>query len=548
MLDLDPTTITDLDGAREAIRRLLNMVETLSADLSTAQKEIQRLRDENARLKGEQGKPDIKPNKPPDPPADHSSEQQRRVPRGRVKRRTNESITIDREVTLEADPATLPDDAEFKGYEAVTVQDITLQTDNVRFYKAKWYSPGQRKTFLTPLPQGYHGQFGPQLRSLVWTLHFACQMSEKKIVELLHSIGIQISAGQVSNMLIHGHDALHEEKAAIVDAGLAASPWQQTDDTSTRVNGQNHHCHVLCNDLFTSYTTLPRKDRLSVLSVLLNGRALTFLVNDESLAFLEQPKLSSKILAGVREMPRGEAVDEATFATWLDTYVPTAGPQQQRRIREATAVAAYHAQQAVPVIEVLVCDDAPQFKLLTAELALCWVHDGRHYHKELQPRVRLHQQLLADFKTRYWMFYHALLAYRAAPMAEDAAALEARFDELFSTVTGYDALDARIAKTRAKKASLLLVLTYPELPLHNNAAELACRARVRKRDVSFGPRTEAGAKMWDTGMTLVETAKKVGVSIYHYMHDRLSGALTMPSLASEVARLAADLRQCAAPG
>jgi hypothetical protein len=85
-------------------------------------------------------------------------------------------------------------------------------------------------------------------------------------------------------------------------------------------------------------------------------------------------------------------------------------------------------------------------------------------------------------------------------------------------------------------------------PLHNNAAELACRARVRKRDVSFGPRTEAGAKMWDTGMTLVETAKKVGVSIYHYMHDRLSGALTMPSLASEVARLAADLRQCAAPG
>lgn len=548
MIDLDPTTITDLDGAREAIRRMLNLIETLSADLREAQEENQRLRDENARLKGEQGKPNIKPNKPPDPPADHSSEQQRRVPRGRVKRRTNETITIDREVTLEANPATLPDDAEFKGYEEVTVQDITLQTDNVRFHKAKWYSPGQRKTFSAPLPPGYHGQFGPQLRAFVWNAYFACQMSEKKIVELLHSIGIQISAGQVSNMLIHGHDALHEEKAAIVDAGLAASPWQHIDDTSTRVNGQNHYCQVLCNDLFTSYTTLPRKDRLSVLEVLLNGHALTFLVNDESLAYLEQLKLSSKILAGVREMPRGEAVDDSTFTAWLDTNVPTAGTDQQKRIREAAAVAAYHAQQEVPVIQVLVSDDAPQFKLLTAELVLCWIHDARHYNKKLQPRVRQHQKLLASFKTRYWIFYHALLDYRAAPTPEYAAALDARFDALFSTVTGYDALDARIARTRAKKASLLLVLTYPELPLHNNAAELACRARVRKRDVSFGPRTEAGARMWDTGMTLVETAKKVGVSIFHYMYDRLSGARTMPSLASEVTRLADDRWRCAAPG
>ena len=39
----------------------------------------------------------------------------------------------------------------------------------------------------------------------------------------------------------------------------------------------------------------------------------------------------------------------------------------------------------------LVCDDAPQFKLLTEELALCWVHEGRHY-KKLNPLVAYHQQ------------------------------------------------------------------------------------------------------------------------------------------------------------
>jgi hypothetical protein len=76
-----------------------------------------------------------------------------------------------------------------------------------------------------------------------------------------------------------------------------------------------------------------------------------------------------------------------------------------------------------------------------------------------------------------------------------------------------------------------MVLTHPEIPLHNNPAELGARARVRKRDVSFGPRTPEGAKAWDTFMTLAETATKLGVSFYHYIHDRVSGASQMPSLA-----------------
>ena len=83
------------------------------------------------------------------------------------------------------------------------------------------------------------------------------------------------------------------------------------------------------------------------------------------------------------------------------------------------------------------------------------------------------------------------------------------------TVTGYNALDERIAKTHAKKGCLLMALAHPEIPLHNNPAELGARARVRKRDVSFGPRTREGAQAWDTFMTLAETATKLGVSFYH---------------------------------
>jgi hypothetical protein len=52
---------------------------------------------------------------------------------------------------------------------------------------------------------------------------------------------------------------------------------------------------------------------------------------------------------------------------------------------------------------------------------------------------------------------------------------------LFSTKTGYGQLDERIGKTKGNKEHLLKVLVLPEVPLHNNSAELAARAKVKKR-------------------------------------------------------------------
>jgi hypothetical protein len=107
--------------------------------------------------------------------------------------------------------------------------------------------------------------------------------------------------------------------------------------------------------------------------------------------------------------------------------------------------------------------------------------------------------------------------------------------------TGYRALDDRIAKTKEKKVALLLVLAHPEIPLHNNPAELGARQRVRKRDVSFGPRTPEEANAWDTFMTLAATTKKLGVSFYAYVHVRLATAHQIPGLDRLIAAKAATL-------
>src|ERR1700704_218594 len=527
--DLDLHSIAD-EQARELVRRLLNVLEDVRADLRAAQAEIQRLRNEINRLKGEQGHPAIKPNTPHPPPKDLSSEQERRTPKAWSKGRKTERIPIDREQVVAVDPADLPPDAVFKGYEDVVVQDVLFRTDNVLFRKEKFYSPSQHTTYVASLPPGYRGQFGPGIKSLALVFYFGAQMSEPKVAELLRSVGVQISDGQVSNLLIKDQAAFHGEKDALYQAGLSSSPWQHLDDTSTRVNGQNGYCHIVCNPLYTAYFTTTAKDRLTIIDVLTNHRPRRFLVNAAALGYLEACGLSAVRRQQVEQLPSGTIVDEATMQALLETYLPGLGPQQRKWILDATAVAAYHADVEFPVVRLLVCDDAPQFTLVTEELALCWVHEGRHY-KKLLPSIPYHQGLLEAFVQRFWTYYNQLLAYREQPTPEEATRLTEEFATLFATVTGYQALDERIAKTRAKQRCLLMVLAHPEIPLHNNPAELGARARVRKRDVSFGPRTHEGARAWDTFMTLAATATKLGVSFYHYIQDRISGTSQMPSLA-----------------
>jgi hypothetical protein len=540
MLDkIDLNTIQD-ENARELIRQLLNLVEKLSADLRDAQVENQRLRDENNRLKGEQGKPKIKGNTPKLPPTNHSSENERHKSRQRHKKSKKAEIQIDRGQVVEVDPSVLPKDARFKGYEDVVVQDILLQTDNIRFYKQKYYSASTRKTYLAELPRGYEGQFGPGIKAMTLVFYYGIGTSEPKILEFFENVGIHISAGEISNLLIKKQERFHAEKDAVYEAGLQSSPWQQTDDTLTRVDGQNQHCHIVCNPVYTSYHTRASKERLSVLDVLRNGRKRLFRLNEETIGYLRGIPWSKAVWRKIQSWKSEQDWEEAAFLERLGEGLPRLSNQQRKTLIDAAAVAAYHAQRDYPVVQALVCDDAPQFNWLGQEMMLCWVHQGRHY-KKLTPVIALHRELLDDFLKQFWEYYHQLLNYCQQPTVEERLRLETEFDHLFSSHTGYDALDQRIAKTKAKKHSLLLVLQYPELPLHNNASELGVRQRVRKRDVSFGPRTEHGVRAWDTFATLAETTKKLGVSFYHYLNDRISGTNQIQPLADLVSLRAIEL-------
>lgn len=526
LTDFDPTQIQD-EGARQAIIRLLNLVEELKRENTALREEVQRLRDENNHLKGEQGKPTIKPGSKP---SKHSSETERRQPKQWRKRDKIAQIKIDREEVLKVDRSSLPDDATFKGYAPVVVQDLSIKTDNIRFLKEKFHSASQHESYLAALPAGYEGEFGPGLRALVLVQYYSCGMTEPKIQEFLVNFGIQISTGQISNLLSQPEPTWQQEKDAVYQAGLGSSEWQHVDETTTRVNGANHYCHIVCNPLYTAYFTRPAKDRLTVISILQNQSEPQFLFNQHTPTWLSGFAIPQWVQRQISQWPQDILLSRAELEERVQSQLSRLNEQQQARVYEAAALSAYYQQTTWPIVPLLLSDEARQYAAITRDQALCWVHEGRHY-KKLSPYLAYHQQLLTNFRGQFWGFYHQLQHYRASPTADLADRLRTEFDTLFSTTTGYDLLDQQIATTKTKKDRLLKVLDYPAIPLHNNPAELAARQRVRKRDISFGPRTPAGAAAWDTFMSLAATAKKLGVSFFAYVYDRVAKKYLLPSLA-----------------
>jgi hypothetical protein len=537
--------------AEQAVGTLLNVVEALSADRKELAQEVARLRQQLEQKKkpkttSEAKQPDqAKANNA----SDHSSEKRRRQREKKNRRardrRSFKDLKIHEVIECPVDPATLPPDAVRVEDESVVVQDIEIKPRNLRFQRQVYYSAAAGKFFRGLLPSGYDvGDFGADLRALILSLKYCGNMSEPKIREFLENFDVQISAGSLSNILTNTATSFEPEYHDVLMAGLSSTAYQQTDDTSARVAGQAWHTHVLCNPFYTWYSTRPGKDRLTVLAVLQNQREARFRFNAQTLALLRDeftiPGKWQPALASLIDEQGGDVeLDTASLKSLLDGWFDGSCQQMRTAIEHAAAIISYRQQTSVPVIDVLVCDDAGQFKLLTDHLALCWIHAGRHYER-LSPVVPRHATALDNFAERYWDLYAELQDYRAGPSDARATKLRQEFDKLFATRTGYDALDDRIAKTAAKKEDLLTVLSHPSVPLHNNASELGARVSARRRDVSLHSRSARGARAMDIFTTLVQTCKKLSMSGYAYFRDRLRKVIPVPALAIRIRQAAAN--------
>jgi hypothetical protein len=528
-LDINPDEIEDKRYAT-AFRILFAIIEKQNEEIEALKVENQNLRDEINLLKGEQTKPKIRGSKKNDDISSENERKERNPLKTRESNARKDKIEIHHTETCRVDKSILPNDSIFNGYRYVTIRDIVVKPWNTNYEIEIFYSPSEGKTDSGKLPDGVKGEFGPGLRTLILTLYHVANVSEPKIHEFLENMGVWISRATISRIVTEDNDLFHEEKSEIFQAGLSSTTYQQIDDTSARVNGNNWYTQIICNPYYTAYFTVPHKNRETILDILLCGNEKTYCFNEEAFELMETfniPKLWMEKLSSSKE----KKYNNEEISRKMDyVFSPDGYRSIKMRVLEACSIAAYHRMTNIPVVTTLLSDDAPQFKQIAYHHALCWIHDGRNY-KKLRPIVPYHQEKLEAFLDQYWDYYAKLSEFKIEPHAEVAEQLAAEFDQLFSTETKYEQLDERISKTREKKENLLLVLTMPEIPLHNNAAELAARAKVRKRDVSLQTVTDKGTKANDTFMTIVQTAKKLGVSAYDYIFDRVSNKFEMLSLA-----------------
>ncbi|WFU13319.1 transposase (plasmid) [Rhizobium sp. CB3090] len=182
---------------------------------------------------------------------------------------------------------------------------------------------------------------------------------------------------------------------------------------------------------------------------------------------------------------------------------------------------------------VIVSDDAGQFRV--GNHALCWVHSERLLQK-LMPATAKEERSVALIRDLVWRFYKALKAWKQRPSPQAIPAFRRRFDRIFTLHTGYDALDQLLTRLHRRKDELLKVLEYPHIPLHTNASENDLRTFVTKRKISGGTLSRDGLVARDTMLGLMKTCKKLRLSFFHYLGDRLGiSGQTIPPLASLVA-------------
>ena len=176
---------------------------------------------------------------------------------------------------------------------------------------------------------------------------------------------------------------------------------------------------------------------------------------------------------------------------------------------------------------VIISDDAGQFNIFLH--SLCWIHAERTINR-LVGFTDEQRLALKSIRDQFWTLYADLKAYRENPCPKKKEELEKRFDQLFTTQTCFVSLNLALKRIYANKSELLLVLERPDLCLHNNPSENDIREYVTVRKISGGTRSDKGRKCRDTFTSLKKTCRKLRISFWEYLHDRLSGRNTIPMI------------------
>lgn len=496
------------------------LVEQLLRIMEQLREENRQLREEIARLKGLPRRPIIRPSALQEQRPKSSGKKRRRRKRpGSAKRSKTVELTIHETVPLPLEG--LPEGTRRNGHESFIVQGLRHEAHNVCYQRIRYLLP-DGSCRVAPLPPHIKGHFSPALKAHIIYQYHQNLVTQPLIHEELVELGIDISVGEVNAILTEGHEAFHEEKDALLPAAREGSPYFQTDDTGARHKGKNGYTNVISNPWFASFTTTDSKSRVNFLRIL-RAPFDDYVVDEDALAYMKGQKLSKKLLAklalATRKGPRIIAGDKA-WARQLRKW-GIKDEKQQQMVTEGALVGTL-LYRNLYLGQPLVSDDAGQFDIPGFLHGLCWIHAERPLRKLLAFNSR-QQQALERVRDDLWKYYRRLVAYREAPTAKEKARLERDFHELFTRRTGFIELNRILDGIHENRKELLLVLGYPVIPPHNNGSEGDIREFAKRRKISGGTRSDLGRRCRDTFVSLKKTCRKLGLSFWQYLQDRIFG-------------------------
>lgn len=507
---------------------LMLKVEEYAGMILALREQVQLFKDEIAVLKGQKPRPKIPPNrlekdKPGSSGADNGNDEKGKRP-GSTKKSKTAALEVDetRQIQLE----NIPPGAKFKGWSDYVVQELAINKKVILFQLACFVGV-DGKTIQAQLPSEYRtGHFGPQLIAFCLYQYHQCHVTQPLLLEAIREFGVDISSGQLNVILVENKEAYHAEKEGMLEPGLQGTGHFNTDDTGARHNGKNGYCTHIGGPLFSYFQSTESKSRINFLEVL-RGKYTDYVVSEEGLEYMFDHGASDDLLNILEEAPRKYF---ANFKKWIKHLdrLGIVSEKEQRLATEGALIGSLFSHGFHDDL-VIISDDAPQFELSLN--ALCWIHAERHFRKfiPVSDQIRLE---LEQVRNAIWNLYRALKAYKADPKVDQKEALSKEFDEVFSTRTSSVALNDLIDRIRANKEKLLRVLDYPGIPLHNNDSERDIREYVKRRKVSGSTRSAAGRRARDTFTSLKKSCRKLGISFWKYLQDRVSGIGSIPVLAT----------------
>jgi Transposase IS66 family len=524
---LKPVRVPEIPEAKQTplVRGLVGIIEEQAEQLRQQEELIGQLKEEIAVLKGEKKRPRFKASGLEEKAGqEKESEAGAKRRAGSEKRSKTEFLEIHEERAIA--PKAIPAGSRFKGYEDYVVQGLIIRAHNTRYRLERWQTPAGGM-LLGELPEAVRGQhFSPELRGYILYQYYPAHVTRPLLLEQLREWGVDISAGQIERILNEGKERFHQEKALILRVGLEVAEYLTVDDTGARHQGKNGYTTQLGTEHFAWFESTQTKDRINFLS-LLQGGTPSYVINAQALQYMQEQKLPK----GPWEQLKNSTTRVFEGTEQWQAHLCALNLTTKRHIRLATEGALLGALRQGDLAETLaiISDDAGQFDVLTH--GLCWVHAERLIH-QLIPLNEPHREDQQAIRAQVWDFYADLKKYKQAPSAKKKAELDRRFDEIFTTKTRFETLNQVLKRLHRNKSELLLVLERPEVPLHTNDSERDIRDYVKKRKVSGGTRSDLGRRCRDTFASLKKTCRKLGVSFWEFLLDRVSATNRIPPLSS----------------